>query len=71
MANYSFLSMLKKYVTASMLLVVAAVAALICANTPLKEWYFDVWQNTVSISVGEYNFFSHTTSQTHTDIFQQ
>ena len=59
MANYSFLSMLKKYVTASMLLVVAAVAALICANTSLKEWYFDVWQNTVSISVGEYNFFSH------------
>ena len=59
MANYSFLSMLKKYVTASMLLVVAAIAALICANTPLKEWYFDVWQNTVSISVGEYNFFSH------------
>ena len=59
MANYSFLSMLKKYVTASMLLVIAAVAALVCANTPLKEWYFDVWQNTVSISVGEYNFFSH------------
>ena len=59
MANYSFLSMLKKYVTASMLLVVAAIAALICANTPLKEWYLDVWQNTVSISVGEYNFFSH------------
>ncbi len=59
MANYSFLSMLKKYVTASMLLLLAAVAALIAANSPLKEWYFDFWQNSVSISIGEYNFFSH------------
>ena len=59
MANYSFLSMLKKYVTASMLLVLAAIAALIFANSPLKEGYFSFWQNTVSISIGEYNFFSH------------
>lgn len=60
MANYSFMSMLKKYVTASMLLVLAAIAALIFANSPsLKEGYFSMWQNTVSIAIGEYNFFSH------------
>lgn len=59
MANYSFKSMLKKYVSASVLLVISAVLALIFANSAAKEWYFDFWQNTVSISIGDFNLFSH------------
>lgn len=59
MANYSFMSMFKKYVSASFLLVVGAVLALIFANSSLKEGYFDFWQSIVSISIGDFNFFSH------------
>ena len=59
MTNYSFMSMFKKYVSASTLLVIGAVLALIFANTSLKDGYFAFWQNHVSISVGDFNFFSH------------
>lgn len=59
MANYSFKSMIKKYVTASGLLIISAVAALILANSSAKEWYFGLWENIVSISVGSFNLFSH------------
>ena len=51
--------MFKKYVSASTLLVIGAVLALIFANTSLKDGYFAFWQNHVSISVGDFNFFSH------------
>lgn len=59
MANYSFKSMIKKYVTASGLLIISAIAALILANSEAKEWYFGLWENIVSISVGSFNLFSH------------
>ena len=59
MTNYSFMSMFKKYVSASTLLVIGAVLALIFANSSLKDGYFAFWQNSVSISIGEFNFFSH------------
>lgn len=59
MANYSFKSMLKKYVSSSVLLVICTVLALICANSSAKEWYFDFWQNTVNVSIGDFNLFSH------------
>ena len=58
--NYSFLSMLKKYVNSSLVLIFFTVLALICANIPgVKDWYFSLWQNPVSLSVGNFNFFSH------------
>ena len=59
MANYSFKSMLKKYASSSVLLIICTILALICANTAAKEWYFDFWQQPVSISVGNFNLFSH------------
>ena len=59
MANYSFMSMLKKYVSASVLLLIATVCALVCANSSIKEYYFDFWQSIVSVSIGGFNFFSH------------
>ena len=42
-----------------MLLIVAAVLAIVCANSGAKEWYFDLWQNVVSVSIGDFNLFSH------------
>ncbi|MBQ2878928.1 MAG: Na+/H+ antiporter NhaA [Bacteroidaceae bacterium] len=59
MINYSFMSMLKKYASASVFLILCTVLALICANSSAKEWYFDLWQNTMSISIGSFNLFSH------------
>ena len=58
--NYSFLSKFKRHVTSSMVLIFFTVLALICANTPIvKDWYFSLWQNPVSLSIGAFNFFSH------------
>lgn len=58
--NYSFLSKCKKHVTASVVLIFFTVLALVIANVPhLKDWYFSIWDNTVSLSIGEFNFFSH------------
>ena len=43
-----------------MVLIFFTVLALIFANVPVvKDWYFALWQNTVSFSIGEFNFFSH------------
>ena len=58
--NYSFLSKCKKHVTASVVLIFFTVLALIIANVPeVKDWYFSIWGNTVGLSIGEFNFFSH------------
>ena len=58
--NYSFLSKFKRYVSSSMVLIIFTVLALFCANIPcIKNWYFSLWQMPVSLSIGEFNFFSH------------
>lgn len=60
MKNYTFLSLFKKYSTASFWLIAATVLALICANVPsIKEWYFALLETPVSISFGDFNIFSH------------
>lgn len=57
--NYTFQSLLKKYTSASFWLIAATVLALICANSPLKDWYFGLCNKTISLSFGDFNFFSH------------
>lgn len=43
-----------------MVLIVCTVLALICANIPVvKHWYFSLWQHNVSVSIGNFNLFSH------------
>lgn len=43
-----------------MVLIIFTVLALFCANIPcIKNWYFSLWQMPVSLSIGEFNFFSH------------
>ena len=44
-----------------MVLIFFTVLAMICANTPIvKDWYFSLWQNHVNLSIGAFNFFSHS-----------
>ena len=58
--NFSFLSKHKLHVSSSMVLIVCTVLALCCANIPVvKDWYFSLWQQTVSLSIGGFNLFSH------------
>ena len=58
--NYSSLSKLKSHINASVVLIFFTLLALVCANTPIvKDWYFSIWQLPMSLSVGEFNFFSH------------
>ena len=58
--NFSFLSKQKLHVSSSMVLIVCTVLALFCANIPVvKDWYFSLWQHNVSVSIGNFNLFSH------------
>ena len=60
-SNYSFLSMIKKYVNSSVILIGFTALALILANCPFtSEWYAQIWTNKVSFSVGNFNLFSHS-----------
>ena len=59
-SNYSFLSMIKKYVNSSVILIGSTVLALILANWSFTSgWYSDIWTNEVSLSIGNFNLFSH------------
>lgn len=57
--NYPFTSMLRKYVSSSVLLVIATIAALIIANTSWGDFYRNFWELPVSLSLGGFNLFSH------------
>ena len=58
--NYSFLSNFKQYTNSSVILIFFTISALVIANLPgINEWYFSFWQQPVSLSIGNFNFFSH------------
>ena len=58
--NYSSLSKIKCHINSSMVLIFFTILALVCANMPIvKDWYFSLWQLPMSLSVGDFNFFSH------------
>ncbi len=57
--NYPFISMLRKYVSSSVLLVIATVAALVVANSSWGDLYRSVWELPIAMSIGGFNFFSH------------
>ncbi len=59
-ANYSFISQFKAHVNSSVVLIFFTLFALVCANIPsIKDWYFSLWQYPITLSIGEFNFFSH------------
>lgn len=52
--------LIRRYVSASALLIIATVLALIFANLPsTRESYAALWQQPVSLSIGDFNVFSH------------
>ena len=51
--------MVKKYVNGSAVLIICTILALILANSPLKDSFFGFWNNEVSLSIGDFNLFSH------------
>ena len=58
--NYSFMSKIKQHINSSIVLIFFTLLALVCANVPgIKDGYFALWQLPVSLSIGEFNFFSH------------
>lgn len=57
--TYPFYSLLRKYVSASALLIVATIAALIVANSVFNDLYFRFWEMPVSLSIGPLNLFAH------------
>ena len=57
--SYSFLSLLRRYISASVLLIISTVLALIVANSAWGDAYAQLWQQPVSLSIGPFNFFSH------------
>lgn len=57
--NYSFSSMVKRYVSASVALIISTILALVIANSPYKDAYFAFWQQEVLLSIGDFNFFNH------------
>lgn len=59
MRSYSFLKMFRKYVTSSVMLVLATILALIIANTSLSHTYTSFWNLPMSLSIGNFNLFSH------------
>ncbi len=50
---------IKNFVNGSNVLMLAAILALIVANTPLRQYYFEFWQEPVALQVGGFNLFSH------------
>ena len=67
--NYPFISMLRKYVSSSVLLVIATIAALIIANGPWGDLYRKFWELPVSLSIGGFNLFSHGGHALHLGAF--
>lgn len=63
MKNYSFLSLVKKYVSSSLILIFVTIFALIVANSPWGNEYRQVWEYPVSLSLGDFDLFSHAGHQ--------
>ena len=51
--------MIKRYTSSSAILILFTILAIVCANTALKEHYFALGENPISVSIGEFNLFSH------------
>lgn len=59
--NSSLAGLIRRYVNASVLLIVATVLALVFANLPLtREGYASFWLQPISLSIGSLNVFSHS-----------
>ena len=51
--------MLRSYVNASFILIFVTVLALVCANSPIRDFYFSLWDTPVALKIGDFNLFGH------------
>lgn len=54
MRNYTFLSMFRKYVNSSLILIIVTILALVVANSGWGDAYRALWDKPVSFSIGKY-----------------
>ena len=54
-----FHRIVKFQVNGGLLLMFAALAAIIVANTSLNNWYQSLWEHTICLQIGDFNLFSH------------
>ena len=59
MRSYTFLSLIRKYVNASLILIAVTVLALIVANSGWGDTYRAFWEKTVSFALVNFIIFSH------------
>ncbi len=57
--NKTFRRIVDFQVSSSILLMIAALLAIIIANSPLNELYQSLWNHKISFEIGDFNFFSH------------
>lgn len=57
--NLPFKRIVRFQVNGGLLLIIAALAALILANSPFSSFYHSLWEHPVSFQVGDFNLFNH------------
>lgn len=56
---YSFTSFFRHNVNGGMLLIFTAILAMIIANSGWGKLYFELWNYSISMQIGDFNLFSH------------
>ena len=57
---FSLTNKFRKYTNSSFILIFVTVSALIFANSPWSDIYFEMWQTPVAFQIGGFNLFSHS-----------
>ncbi len=57
---FSLTNKFRKYTNSSFILIFVTVSALIFANSPWSNVYFEIWQTPVAFQIGGFNLFSHS-----------
>lgn len=56
---YSFRRTIQHYIDGSFILIAVTIIAIVIANSPLSNSYFDFWEQTFSLQIGDFNFFAY------------
>ncbi len=57
--RFTIKRMVKVYANGGIVLIIATIAALLLANSPLSNNYFSWWEMPVVLRIGDFNLFSH------------
>ena len=56
---FSFLSATRYHINGGILLIFTAVVAMLLANSPWADQYFQFFQQPIALQIGSFNLFSH------------